>query len=352
VSIIRAALCGVSLGAELFGSGGAVRQSAAAGRVNGAVKCKGRIEKPLRISDRKALRRPSISLTSVSLRRNVRDIGTSLCRFARPSNADDLSWRRERNSNGRSFWPVGYLPEREGFALSVSRKRDSAFTRLPFTFRRVAFRERDDFVARRTEGSNPSPPAGLSYTSEPQGCRRKVASLAAVCAWDGDPRRGGLATGLLERNAGRSKTRPCAPTASAPSAPTSRSNVMAIPCHQGVIRRLPRRSGPGPATGPIAREPDPSLTVGEVLIVIVLSSLALWWAIWMALSSLASVLLVVRQRRSAQDAERRRPDRLRITPAASGALANLRKDNQRRRRWSKFGLAGLSRPRLPLYSDD
>src|SRR5258708_25131669 len=43
VSIIRAALCGVSLGAELFGSGGAVRQSAAADRVNGAVKCNGPI---------------------------------------------------------------------------------------------------------------------------------------------------------------------------------------------------------------------------------------------------------------------------------------------------------------------
>src|SRR6202165_488276 len=43
---IRAVLCVVSLSAELFGSGGAVRQSAAADRVNGAVNCNGPIVMP------------------------------------------------------------------------------------------------------------------------------------------------------------------------------------------------------------------------------------------------------------------------------------------------------------------
>jgi hypothetical protein len=69
VSIIRAALCGVSLGAELFGSGGAVRQSAAADRVNGAVKCNGPIEMPLRISLDRLRFDPAFKLACVRLPR-------------------------------------------------------------------------------------------------------------------------------------------------------------------------------------------------------------------------------------------------------------------------------------------
>jgi hypothetical protein len=73
------------------------------------------------------------------------------------------------------MWTVDYYNNRgrrwqiKEFVPSDSRERDNAFTRLSVSsFRGVAFRERDQFVVRGAEGSNPPPPpASLSHRCPP-----------------------------------------------------------------------------------------------------------------------------------------------------------------------------------------
>ena len=59
------------------------------------------------------------------------------------------------------MWTVDYnngvCVAEQGIRPLAPRKRDNAFTRLSVSsFRGVAFREKDEFVVRRTEGSNPA----------------------------------------------------------------------------------------------------------------------------------------------------------------------------------------------------